>query len=109
MLQDTLKFIRAVFSPAKMRLISLQLILSINIATGIAMPLDDLLSQHFAPEHTYSPDATCGNGYSCNPKIALGGKCCAEDNTCGKSQENPPSSLKHLGRELKNIKIRKHV
>lgn len=70
--------------PARMRLISLQFIQAIIIATSIAVPLEDLLSQHLAPERTYSLDATCGNGYSCNPNIALGGKCCAEDNTCGK-------------------------
>lgn len=67
-----------------MRLISLQFIQAIIIATSIAVPLEDLLFQHLAPERTYSLDATCGNGYSCNPNIALGGKCCAEDNTCGK-------------------------
>ena len=76
-----------------MRLIALQpcllITLCISTATGIAVPWEALLS-HLAPERTYSPDTSCGNGYSCNPEIALGGKCCAEDNTCGKSQENAP-------------------
>lgn len=73
-----------------MRLIPLQLILGIVFATGMGVPLEDLLLAHLAPPRTYSPDTTCGNGYSCNPGNSLGGKCCAEDNTCGKSQKNAP-------------------
>lgn len=92
-----------------MRLIYLQLILGMLIATGIAVPLEDLLSLHLAPERTYSPDATCGNGYSCNPKIPSGGRCCVEDNTCGKSQENALLIIKVFGKEAEGYKSRKLV
>lgn len=92
-----------------MRLIYLQLILGMMIATGIAVPLEDLLSVHLAPERTYSPDATCGNGYSCNPKIPLGGRCCAEDNTCGMSQANALLIIEVFWKEVDGHKSRKLV